>query len=160
MTPVPEHWPWPPIVWGGRRTPEAWKRIERARLAGPVAAANEFRVDAEADGWIFAKTYGHEPVEHAFKGRREGYVLLGIARPGSKNLLPTGSISAWGPDGLALSPIPVLYPGLDVLKTLARHCPECGAKDVDTVRVAFANRCCEQCAPKLRAKLEKPGWTK
>jgi len=39
-------------------------------------------------------------------------------------------------------------------------CPECGrnvgAGNID--HVAFANRACFDCSPKLRAKLETPGW--
>jgi hypothetical protein len=155
----PDNWPWPSTVQGIRKSRVNWDRVRDDRLVGEVAAATQFRLDAEADGWSFDPTYPtNEPVEHAFRGTREGFIIQGLARPGKVDLLPTGDIHAWGPDGISLTPMPIKYPGFDVFKALTRHCPECGANDVDTVRVAFANRCCRDCAPALKAKLEKPGW--
>lgn len=155
---APTHWPWPSTVKGARENRATWDRIKAERLAGEVAAATQFRLDAEADGWTWAPTYGdHEPVEQAFRGEREGFVIQGLARPGD-DLLPTGSIHAWGPDRVSLHPIPIVYPGFAALKALVEHCPECGADGVETQRVAFANRACAACAPALRAKLERPGW--
>ena len=154
----PTHWPWPSTVKGIHESRAAWDRVRDDRLAGEVAAAMQFRLDAEADGWSVGPSYGHEPVEHAFRCTRDGFVISGLTRPGSEKFLPTGSINAWGPDGVSINPIPIVYPGFDAIKALVRHCPECGSDDVDTVRIAFANRACANCAPALRKKLEKPGW--
>lgn len=156
---TPTHWPWPVDIRGIRGNRDAWERERQKRLAGEVAAANQWRLDAEADGWKFKPTYGHEPVEHAFRALREGYVIQGLARPGD-DFLPRGSINMWCPEGIDISPIPIIYPGFDAIKALRNRCPVCGAEGVDTVRVAFANRACNNCAPALRRELETPGWTK
>ncbi len=159
---TPTHWPWPNTVggiWPGRCRDEArFAAITAARLAGQVAAATAFRLAAAADGWAIRPTYGHEPVEQAFTGERDGYAMQGLARPGSEKFLPSGEISLWCPSGIAISPVPVVYPGFAALAALARRCPQCGAEDIETTRVAFANRACLTCAPALRAKLERPGW--
>jgi len=43
-------------------------------------------------------------------------------------------------------------------ETLAHTCDNCG-KVVDHVNhVAFANKACDECAPEMCAKLERPGW--
>lgn len=157
----PSHWPWPSMADRARRGENAREAIRQYRLEGPVAAADQFRRDAEADGWKFSPTYSTEPVEQAFRGIRDGFVIQGIARPRHDNhMLPEGHIHAWGPDGISLNPLPLVYPGFDALKALVRHCPECGADDVETTRVAFANRACADCAPSLREKLERPGWNR
>jgi hypothetical protein len=158
----PTHWPWPSTVsgiWAGKNRNDArWAEIRRQRLAGQVAAADAFRKALEADGWTALPTYSHEPVEEAFKATRDGLIVQGLARPGDERSLPTGSVNAWCAQGIALSPLPIIYPGFEALQKLARHCPECGKDDVDTVRVGFANRVCHECAPALRAKVERPGW--
>ena len=150
----PTHWPWPSNI---RRIHKSRYRVRVERLTGEVAAAIAWRVAAASDGWEFQPTYSHESLEQAFRGMRDGMIVLGLARLGG-DLLPSGDINAWCNKGISLNPVPVIYPGFAALKALARHCPECGANDVATGRVAFANRACARCAPDLRKKLERPGW--
>lgn len=65
-------------------------------------------------------------------------------------------IMAWGPDGLAVTPPdPYDWPKF-ALGT--RVCDFCGQTDVETSRVAFANRSCSKCLSVARLKLETPGW--
>lgn len=53
---------------------------------------------------------------------------------------------------------------LDKLKETALRemniCPYCSeaVPYEKQTRISFSNRCCENCAPKLRAMFEKPGW--
>jgi len=168
----PTHWPGPVDMrnlWTRRwdeakrqnvseRNETLWQAMKFGLLGGEVAAAEQFRKDAEADGWIFAATYQHEPIDRAFTGAKGGFKIQGLARGGDDGSLPTGQINIWGPDGISISPVPIAYPGFEAIRALARYCPECKGENVDTVRVAFANRCCLQCAPGLRKKLERPGW--
>lgn len=160
MPEAPTHWPWPADIAGIHHSKARWNEVREARLVGEVAAARAFYAALVEDGWSLSPTYGdHEPVEHAFEAWREGYVVMGLARLGSGDAsLPTGSVNAWAPNGVALTPLPIVYPGFAAIQALARRCPECGAEDVDTFRVAFANRACVNCRPALRLKLEKPGW--
>jgi hypothetical protein len=125
-------------------------RTENLRLC------NEWRQAAEADGWQFTPTYQHEPVEHAFRGNREGFSIQGIARPNGPGKTPEASIHIWGPDGLAIKP-PLCY-NMDKIRAGARRCGYCSAEDVDTVRVGFAGRCCLTCEPTIRPHIETPGW--
>lgn len=123
----------------------------------------EWREAAEADGWVFHPTYGdHEPVEHAFRGEREGFVIQGIARPerdvGRNRYGPEASIHIWGPDGLAIKP-PLTY-DMDAIRRGARICGYCGQESDDTRRVGFAGRVCPTCDPKVRPSIEYPGWTR
>ena len=85
---------------------------------------------------------------------REGFTAGAITRD-SERMVEAG-LHLWGPDRLAIDP-PEVY-DWDAIRAELRRCPECGETDVATVRVAFANRACEKCAPALRAKLETPGW--
>lgn len=49
---------------------------------------------------------------------------------------------------------------LNDLREAYTTCPVCGRNvgGANIVRVAFANRCCVDCAPELRQQLETPGW--
>lgn len=90
-----------------------------------------------------------------------------------------GSIHAWGPDRLQV-PVPREYPGLQYFKDALVTCPHCHRgpngplfassaseaeewplhlrEPVATLRYSFAGRACNDCAPRLRAVHEKPGW--
>lgn len=48
----------------------------------------------------------------------------------------------------------------DCLK-IVNTCPECGnyCPISEQMLVGFANRACPECYPKLKAEIEKPGWT-
>ncbi len=171
------HWPWPadmrsvwlpgpPDRWGRAtsvRNDAIWHELHAGRLANEVAAAQKWLLDIAVDGWSLRPTYEHEPMSQAFTGERDGFKLMGLARPGDPvdkphGSLPHGEISMWCDRRISVSPLPIVYPGFEAIRALARTCPECKAEDVPTVRVAFANRCCHACAPALRAKLERPGW--
>lgn len=147
---------WTPSV----RIDELWfaKRDERRTF---VELCHEWRKAAEADGWVFTPTYGdHEPVEQAFRGERDGFVISGIARPGCDEgrdmSLPTASIHIWGPDRGAIDP-PLVY-DMAAIRAAADKCPECGTIGRQMVVVGFANRCCVACEPALRKAIEVPGW--
>lgn len=137
------------------RNNELWKQIRIRRLEH-VRLATEWRLAAEADGWVFSPTYVSEPVEHAFRGTREGFTIQGLARPGSDRAGPCGSIHIWGPDGLHVETPPEY--NMDKIRANVRVCQYCKAQDVDTVRVGFAGRCCHTCLPTVRPRVETPGW--
>ena len=129
-----------------------WSETEkmiRAWVAGAVA-----------DGWVRTATHQHESVEQAMTLKHpEGFLAQVTLRSAEK------AFRVWGPDGLCL-PLPQgpydfsLGPyDLVVLREAMTRCPECGAFPVETIRVGFANRCCRECAPALRAQMEQPGWT-
>jgi len=169
----PPHWPWPSDtrkLWASKwdqgkgynvsvRNDALWRELEASRTTGEVAAARAWLEALRADGWTVVPTYSHEPVEQAFSAMCSGFKVMGIARTGIPDKeMPSGSINAWCDRGISLSPLPIVYPGWEAIRALSRRCPECGAEDVPTVRVAFANRCCIVCQPELQRKLETPGW--
>lgn len=142
----------------GKVIPEAWARLAAIRN-GFVAQCHDWRRAAEADGWSIEATYEGEPLEQAWRARRDGYQVLGIARPENahtKGTLPVATLAIWGPDGLAISPPPIYdWPAIQLG---AQTCMGCDAAPVPTERVAFVGRYCATCAPLERAKQEKPGW--
>lgn len=123
-----------------------------------------------ADGWTMRALYGPtEPMESYAHGEKEGFTCHVKSRdhvqqserfPYLKNARPKQrymcSVTVWAPDGAVIQ-VPSVY-SWEAIKAQVMHCPKCGADNVKTVRVAFANRACEKCAPALRAKLETPGW--
>lgn len=146
-------WPLKP----GIRNDALWSAKRQERL-GFVALCREWKRAAEADGWLFAPTYGdHESVDRAFRGFREGFTIQGIARDGDDKMLPSATIHIWGPDSLAVEP-PLTY-DMNEIRRRVRSCGYCDATDVDTVRVGFAGRVCADCDPKVRPSIERPGWT-
>ena len=142
-------------TWPERQQTARWQEIADDRR-GQIAQACLYREEMIADGWIANAQYPHEPIEHAAKLTKECFICHLIARPEHDRSLPCASATFWGPDGVSIeAPYPYnwqfIFDGL-------RRCPECNATDVDTVRVAFANRACNNCAPALRESLERPGW--
>jgi hypothetical protein len=130
-----------------------------------------FRDAAIADRWSHKATYDSEPEERASHLYREGFVMSVLTRSRENEVLNPArgiystshgkwryeaQVHIWGPDGMAIDSGPVYDWGK--LTAGLRHCPECGADDVDTQLVGFANRVCADCAPALRKKIEKPGW--
>lgn len=151
---------WSPSSRGERsvRNDQLWvaKEVERRSFVG---LAHKWREAAIADGWAAEPTYGdHEPLEHAWKLRREGFTIQGLSRPGSDKMLPDAAVSIWGPDGLAIK-APLEY-DMAAIRRGAETCSECGSYPVATQRVAFANRVCAECAPAARKKYETPGWNR
>ena len=130
----------------------------KAVLVDPVEWARSYRDAAIADGWDAKPMCQHEAFERAAMLKRDGWVMHVLARPPEGKFRGDIDITVWGPDGLA---VPVIFPRTysmaDLIRGL-RYCLECGAEDVKTYRVAFANRCCAACRPALKAKLERPGW--
>lgn len=145
-------------LWRGRERDEAIYQQICERRGEHVRLCNEWRTAAEADGWEFRPTYASEPVEHAFRGERDGFTIQGIARPGDARHPPSASIHIWGPDSLAVRP-PLTY-DMDAIRRGARTCGYCGAEDVETARVGFAGRCCRTCLPVVRPQIERPGWNR
>jgi hypothetical protein len=116
---------------------------------------------AVADGWTRTATYPHESIERACTLRREGWQALVLMRETALSSLPgkwryETDIHLWGPDRLAVEPGDV-YDWQRLQREL-RHCYACGARDVDTQRVGFADRVCAGCLPGMKAKIETPGW--
>jgi hypothetical protein len=110
-----------------------------------------WRVAAEADGWIFEPTYSSESIDRAFRGQRDGFVVLGLTRSEREC-----SLNAWGPDRLAVAP-GTAY-DMDWLRAGLRICAACRKEDVETHRVGFAGRCCIECLLRERTRIETPGW--
>lgn len=128
-----------------------------------VEAVREYVEAAIADGWSARPSYKGEPQESAATLERDGFKMHTIARvrtiePYMRRNTPryTAEVSIWGPDGAGVEPPPDY--SFEAIQAGVRACPECGRTGVDTVRVAFANRACTDCAPALTAKLCKPGW--
>ena len=129
-----------------------------------LEGARAYRAAALADGWTSEPTCKQEEEECASQHHREGFHMSIIApesRPATKHLIeqrrPEGSVSIWGPDGLAIA-VPMPY-SWGALVAGMRICGACGKTDVDTQRFSFAGRCCAVCLPEMRRKHEYPGWT-
>lgn len=124
-----------------------------------------WRAAALADGWTMGPRYAaHEPIEQAFELRRDGFHVVGLLRGDvsqypPRPIAPEGgyySLVGWCPKGIALE-LPLTY---DMAAVIAgeRICAVCHAEDVDTFKVAFADRACAKCRPDLKAKLETANW--
>ncbi len=122
-----------------------------------------WRDAALADGWLSTATYGESEAEdRASTLTRDGFKASIITRtpepkPWNPNPKHEGCVTVWGPDRLDVRPGQTY--DWEYIKAGLRHCGECNADDVDTARVAFANRVCVPCLPEARKKYEKPGWT-
>ena len=115
----------------------------------------QFVDDAAADGWQVKAIYRNDLGD--IKLSRDGFIVHAYLDPNRLDSR-TPQLSAWGPDGLAISPVPMPYSMTRFLETLT-YCSHCGAKGVETFRYSFAGRACSQCLPALKAEHEKPGWT-
>ena len=138
-------------AWESPHSPKlSWEQRRAERLPF-VEKAKAWRLAAIADGWTSEPTYlGHEPEEHAFRLRKNGFQVQGLARPGS-DLLPTGKIYCWGPDGLTIR-VGETY-DWSAIQAGVETCMYCDAHPVKTRRVGFAGRACETCAPVEEKKL-------
>ncbi len=125
-----------------------------------LAAAMAWRDAAIADGWVATPTYGeHEHQDRACTLDREGFKVLVVSRvyePGERWKF-TASVDAWGPDRLAID-LPDTYDWAAIQAAL-KLCNYCKKAGVETQRVGFAGRCCDECLPEQRARAERPGWT-
>jgi len=119
----------------------------------------KFREDAIADGWTCEPTYGKfESVDSASSLTKNGFTMLILTRTNKDRAKwkYEAEVSIWGTDKLAIEP-PKVYDYDAIVKGL-RVCGFCGAKDVATARVDFANRCCANCLYEARKRLETAGW--
>ena len=125
--------------------------------AADYEAACKWREDAIADGWEHEPTYpGHEPESTACKLHKGAFRTQIITRERVGKWAYEADVHVWGSDGLAVKPDRVY--SFQQLADGLRVCVWCGATDVSTSRVGFANRVCEACLPEARKKLECPGW--
>ena len=107
---------------------------------------NRWIESCTADGWQVLEVDGHFT-----KLFREGYIIHVY----SKSICGE-SVSAWGPDQLALE-LPEEY-DWETIQVNVNHCSECDYIG-HTVRLGFANRVCPECRVRLIDKYEYPGWT-
>ena len=121
--------------------------------------AIQWKAAAVTDGWLIKPTYKIESVETAATLEKDGFIASIITRykeSKPKEYQYDGSVSVWGPDKLTV------HPGSkyswEQLNNELRICHSCNTKDVDTVRISFAGRCCKKCLPELRKTHEPPGW--
>lgn len=125
-----------------------------------IEAVRAFRDAAVADGWSIEATYGkHEPLERAAKLHRDGFVMRILTRDNTDRGYRKkyeAEVNIWGPDGMAITP-PKEY-SFAAISDGVLTCGECKKTGVKTQLVGFANRACSDCAPALRAVIEKPGW--
>lgn len=122
-------------------------RLERVR---------EFRDAARDDGWASEPTYENEAEDSHATMSRDGFTLHAMCREGRGAWKYCAQISIWGPDGVAVE-TPETY-SMDAVIAGLRRCEFCNAKDVETHRVAFANRSCGDCLEEQRRIHETPGW--
>ena len=141
------------IVAKGERREKLWAGIADYRINQMLPIVHRWRDALTADGWAIQPTYSHEPIEHAWRAEKEGFVILGLARPipGSRGEVHKPDICAWGPDGGAID-LPDEY-DFSRIKAAMSKCGECGKEGVETKRYAFANRCCNECGLKFMAAL-------
>lgn len=118
-----------------------------------VEAVKAWREAVVADGWT-------KDLKYKDTYERDGFKVMFVQReekPDRARYRYDAIVYAWGPDRLAIN-VGLTYPGMAGLLELTRVCGTCSKNNVDTFQVAFANRCCETCAPELRKQLERPGW--
>lgn len=125
----------------------------------------KFRTEAIKDGWTYEPTYGnHESWEsHCSLSKNDFKMSISTRTTETSFILKKGGkwkyeadIHIWGPDGLAIEP-PKEYNMGEIIKGL-KKCSWCETEDVETQRVAFANRVCKKCLPAAQKQLEYPGW--
>lgn len=124
-----------------------------------LKGAQQFRDDAERDGWVKTATYGSESIERTSSLSRDGFKMMVLTRDNSadgRGKKYEAAVHLWGPDRLSI-PTPRFY-DFNELVRLTRVCTKCKAEDVETERYSFAGRCCSACLPKMKAATEQPGW--
>ena len=103
-----------------------------------------------ADNWEKLLIYPGSSSE-SMRLMREEFVIHIYDQPWLKG----GSVSAWGPDGLALE-LPEEY-DWEAIQANINLCSMCG-KVGPTVSLGFASRVCKQCRIENVARVEYPGW--
>src|SRR5580693_7596139 len=79
------------------RNDRLWEKIVEARKS-LIAAALAWREAAIVDGWESRATYQHEDELTAFRLTKEGFVIQGLARPATTEMVGSGELHGWGPD--------------------------------------------------------------
>ena len=119
----------------------------------------KFREDAIADGWIAKPTYEHEPLESHATLEKEDFLMMLKARVKKEGKWKyEAEVTIWGLDGLVIEGFTSVYDWKEIKKGLKR-CNYCHKTDVETQRVGFAGRCCEECLSVQQKRFEFPGWT-
>lgn len=108
------------------------------------------------DGWSIEPTYQIEDVSSAATLHKDGFTASIYTRRNIGKWRYEANVSVWGPDGLAII-VPRMYNWKEI-KRATRRCNYCKAENVNTKRVGFAGRCCDNCHPTLKPKIEYPGW--
>ena len=144
----------------GQKRKRLWKEVATHRIEKMLPIVHCWREILIEDGWALEPTYRHEPLEHAWGTRKDGFLIRGLARPipGPHGTYPRPDLTAWGPDGMQ-----IILPGeydWEEIRRAVRTCIACGKTNVDTQRYSFAGRCCADCRPEMARIHEKPGWTK
>jgi hypothetical protein len=130
-----------------------WAEIAEYRKTIMQPIVDDWREQLISDNWTLSKIYDHELLEHAWRATREGFVISGLSRPipSQRGEIPKPDLHAWGPDGAGIS-LPEIY-SFAAIKARMRYCRECGNRDIETGRFAFANRCCAPCGDKFMKSL-------
>lgn len=160
-------WKRDPLGRGSIRDVAKWEEMERERHRDRLIAC-VWRDCALADGWSLEPTYQHEPAESHGTiaidtriGMFKGHVMARPSKRGETERdwsLGMGEVTVWAPDSLQIR-VPLIYPGIEAIIAMTRHCNNCHADDVDTQRYSFAGRCCAACRPEMARIHERPGWT-
>jgi len=109
-----------------------------------------------ADNWEKLPIYpGSETQSECMKLEKDGFIIHVYSYYSIWAEEELNSISAWGPDKLALE-LPEEY-DWDVMQANLNLCSMCGAKG-PTVSLGFAYRVCKQCRIDNVARVEYPGW--
>ena len=111
----------------------------------------QFYEDLLADGWKDIPQ--PEMYDHLVQFTKDEFIVSIF----NSKAVDGESAHAWGPDALSLE-LPMPY-DFEQMKRNLRKCGICGREDVDTQRVAYADRVCAKCLPAARKSLERPGWS-
>jgi len=121
--------------------------------------AVQFREAMVADGWSIKPSFDNESLERATDLEKEGFKCMILTRTGvCAKYEYRVDINIWGPDGLAIIP-PEFY-DWEKITAGQRRCNYCGKENVETHRVGFAGRVCDECGATVAARVERPGWTR
>ena len=119
-----------------------------------LTIAKKWAEDAIADGWRPSPIYpNHEPVESAMS-LTDGIYKASIIMRSDKD----SSVAVWTMDDISVD-VNEVY-NREELNEASKTCCICNQKVEKTVRLAFANRCCQDCRkkPEVLQKNEPRGW--
>lgn len=104
--------------------------------------------------WHVTKTYSSDSKHYTCKSDDGWTAHVNLRDMKSED----NRVHVWAPDQLAVMVTDL--PCIAHLEAARRYCIFCDTHDVDTVRISFAGRCCEECRnnEELIKKMEYPGW--